>query len=94
MMAAAHRDLPDVPALQAPTRGVEAHLDSVATALSDDLGPPARGTLRHLIGFPARQSLRALGWSRDEILRAGAAWIAGARGGDTREQGARPGGTP
>ena len=82
MLAASHRDAPEVPALQAPMREQTDYVAGVARALAPDLGPLAAATLAHALAFPTWEALEARGLDNAAKLRLALAWIAGAAAAD------------
>lgn len=82
MWSNAHRDEPDVPALQAPMQAFRLYLDDVAGDLVAPFG--ARGTvkrmlaatLRHALSFTTWESLQSRGLSKKESVALLARWVA------------------
>jgi AcrR family transcriptional regulator len=83
MWQAAHRDVADVPALQAPMSAFAQYIDELRDGLVATLAPtpqardPVRATLGHALRFPAWQSLAQQKIGDEAIADLVIEWLAG-----------------
>ena len=83
MWAASHRDVADVPALQAPMAEFEAFVTSVGESLARAFGPKGkaagqmRATIRHALVFPTWADLDAQGLDDTAKAALVRSWTAG-----------------
>ena len=86
MWAAAHRDVAEVPALQAPMAGFKAFVDTVADELARDFrveseqSRPIHVTIRHALGFPTWLDIEESGLDTAAKVALVAGWVEGLQG--------------
>ena len=86
MWAAAHRDVAEVPALQAPMAGFKAFVDTVADELTRDFrveseqSRPIHVTIRHALGFPTWLDIEESGLDTAAKVALVAGWVEGLQG--------------